>query len=125
MIRFLYKKFRLQFLNLLVEELLADVPDKVQAQAIELIAEKKSKFQKLLLYQAHHLQRRDVSDYKNRDVVFGQLIYIKAMLHLVNQTRAVEEGKSAEEIKPASTLEDDLERVKNFKERKVPVKSGK
>ncbi len=125
MIKILYKIFRKKILDCVVEELIGEVPEKVTVQAIEIIAEKKAKFQKWLLYQAHYLQRRDIADIKSKDVVFGQLIFIKAMLHLVNQTRSVEEGKSATEVRPASTLQDDLRRVNDFKNRKAVEKPAK
>lgn len=120
MYKIIYKFFRKKLLDEMVKELLSEVPDKVQVQAIELLAEKKSKFQKFLLYQAYYLQRRDISDMRTRDITHGSLIQIKAMLHLVNNTKSVEDGISPAPKQEAKTaLSDDLERVKKFKNREV------
>lgn len=115
--RSLYKMFRDRFLDLMVEEFLADVPDDITADALSVLATKRKSIKKWLYWQAYWLQRRNVSDVRNADRVQGSLIQIKAMLHLLEGTSPeLEEHPTYGEVKPAADqkLKKSLEGVDKF-----------
>lgn len=123
--KYLYRLYPKYFKDLMVEELLSEVPDNITAPAIEIMAEKRTKLQKWLLWQAYWLQRRNISDMESAHKVFGMLLQIKAMYHIIGNTKpSQEENPIIGETKPISSLEKDLENVNNFKKGKV-VSPGK
>lgn len=106
--------YRSKFLDLLTEEFLRDVPKGLTEQSIIFLAEKRSVIQKWLYWQAYWLQRRNVTDVKNFDKIQGSLMQIKVMLHLLDNSSAVEAHPVYGETKSVDTMKKDMEGVDNF-----------
>jgi hypothetical protein len=110
--------------DLMVEELLADVPKALTDQSIEILGEKRVKFTKWLTYQAYWLHRRNVSDVASKDKTYGMLLQIKAMMHLIQGTRAIDDESigSKPEAEGKTDIKSELESVEKFRKGVSPRK---
>ncbi len=114
LIRVIYKKYRHQFIDLMTEEFLADVPKNLTEQSVSFLAEKKSTIKKWLYWQAYWLQRRNVTDVKNSEKIQGSLMQIKVMLHLLDNSPTKEVHPTYGEVKPVQKLAEHIEGVDKF-----------
>lgn len=127
---FIYKRFPTYFQEFIIADFLEGVPEKMMDQAIEVLAEKRTKVERALYFQAYHIQRRMVADKDKADIFFGYLLQIKVMLALLAGSSASEEHPrlgagtiSMEESKRREKLEENLKGVEDFKNRKSNTKS--
>lgn len=101
MIKFIYRLFRQQFHNLLIEDLLLSIPSKVSKPAIEILGGKKETLVKWLYFEANSIFRRRVIDFGNLERRNGMLIMIQAMILLVNGADSTtEEHPTLGDVKP-------------------------
>lgn len=85
MIRFLYRIFRTRFQDLMVEEFLYSIPDRVTDPALTMLKDHRHKVERLINYQAYHLHRRMVADRKNSERYQGMLIQLALFMAMINQ----------------------------------------
>jgi hypothetical protein len=117
-LRFVYARYKQTFYDLLVEDLLLDVPQRVTDTGLSLVAEKREQVIKWLYWQAHALSRRNPAEIGNADKRLGMLLQIKMWLVLIGQApKGKEEHPVIGETLPPP--EDWSKGVKAFKEKKL------
>ena len=125
LIKLLYKKYRTDFLDLMVQDLLEDVPENVSEPALSILGDKKQKVEKFLLFQAAILQRRLAKNPKDAERNLGMLTQIKLWIYLLDKLKVPENTENTEGLKTISEykkdeqLKKELEVVKAFKDRKL------
>lgn len=106
-------------LDLMIEEFLGETPKDLTQKSVDFLAEKRNTIKKWLHWQAYWLQRRNITDTKNSQVIFGSLIQIKAMIHLIDESRATEEHPKLGEVKTISKYKEHIEGVDKFTKTKL------
>ena len=94
-LRFLYKIYKRQLHNLMIEDLLMNIPNKVGKPAIEILSTKREPVTKWLYYEANAVSRRVPTDFDNLERRNGILIMIQAMLTAI-ATSTFQEEKNTE-----------------------------
>src|SRR5574343_1425026 len=84
MIRLIYRLFKKQIHNLLIEDLLLNLPNKVGQPAIQIMGAKREQVVKWLYFEVNSISRRNPVDFGNLERRNGMLIMIKALLLAVS-----------------------------------------
>lgn len=88
LLKFIFRLYRRDILDLAVAEFFHDIPTDIREPAITLMAEHRMKLDKLFLYQAFLLQRRIATSPKQVDLLFGMLLQVKLMRHVLETARS-------------------------------------
>lgn len=89
-LKFLYLRYRTTFEEFLVEDMIGQIPNKVQAEALEFLGKGKDKLEKWIWFQSYSIQRRAVGDLHRANVYHGMQVYMKVLLALVQGVKVVE-----------------------------------
>lgn len=114
MLRWIYKRYRQQIYDLLIEDFYGTIPKDVKEPAMTFFADHKDKMDKFLQIHAYNMQRRSIMDGKDAEVYKGILIHIRSLLVLTAAGK--KSGYAPVEAKPEKNP---LDGVKDF------VKKGK
>lgn len=93
MINIFYKVFKKQIHNLLIADLLENIPTKTGRPAIEIISSKREPVIKWLYYEANAVSRRVPTDFGNLERRNGILIMIQAMISALSNSGFPDEAK--------------------------------
>lgn len=119
-LRFLYKRFTKEFNNLMVEDLLMNIPNKVGRPAIEIVSSKREPVIKWLYYEANAVSRRVPTDFGNLERRNGILIMIQAFITALATSGFPDEPKVVITEKTKETV-DWRKGINEFKGHKVAV----
>lgn len=124
MLKIIYNRYKKRFLDMMIDDMLLDIPKNVSEAGIEMLSTQREIVTKFLYWQAHSVHRRDPADFVNMDRKMGVLIQIKLLLVLIGNSPRKEEihpvvGKT---VAPPEDWSAD---VRNFKERKIIKKDKK
>ena len=118
-LRFIYSKYRSHFYGFFVQEMIGDVPQKIEEPALTFLANGKDKLEQWCLYWVHLIQMRIVTDKKDIETQQGMILMLKIFLSLVRKqtpARVVTKGKVEEPKEDfAAKVEED---IRKFRERK-------
>ncbi len=118
MLKIIYNLYKKRFLDLMIDDMLLDIPKNISEVGIEMLSNQRELVTKFLYWQAHSVHRRDPSDFLNMERKMGMLIQIKLLLTLIGNSPRKEEEHPVVG-KTVAPPEDWTDAVKNFKERKV------
>jgi hypothetical protein len=129
-LRVLFETHKGTFLQFMVEDLYKSIPKTVSDPGVLAFADQKSNVDRWFMWMAHVLQRRLISNPKEGETIYGMLVQIKMMSHMLSgaaaTTEASEGAKPAEkaradrESRERKTLEEALQGVGRFTSRSAP-----
>lgn len=79
-LKFIYQRHKRLFYDFFVEEFISEVPKDISEPAMEWLGKGRDKLEKWILFQAHYLQRRIISDPKQIDFYQGMLAFMRILL---------------------------------------------
>ena len=122
------------FMDLVVEDLMGQVPLKVSQPVVTILAEQMSKFTKWYVWQAFVLQKRMVNNPKEANIIMGMLLQIKVNMHMLAGGDVTEElapdtspaekaraDRIARETADAAKLTENIEAAQRFGKREKPA----
>lgn len=116
MIRFIYRLFKKQIHNLLIEDLLLNMPNKVGQPAIQIMGGKREQVVKWLYFEVNAISRRNPVDFGSLERRNGMLIMIKAMLLAVsNPLISGKEEMNPQPMEKPRTVKDWKPGIETFK----------
>lgn len=126
LIKLIYKFHRETVLNEVVADFYKEVPKEISEPAVSILKDKRRVIDNWIAYQAFVLQRRIATNKKGIDTVFGMLVQLRVMKHLISGGVVLpEKADGAISIKKAKELQESkkkldeiLEGVKTFKNKK-------
>lgn len=118
LIKLLYKKYRTDFLDLMVQDLLEDIPENISEPALSILGEKKRKIERFLLFQASILQRRLAKNPKDAERNLGMLVQIKLWIYLLDKLKVPNNTEKTEDVKTVAQYQRE-QQEKLDKENKV------
>ena len=98
-LRLIYRTFKRQIHNLLIEDLLMNIPNKVGRPAIEIVSGKRESVVKWLYYEANAVARRLPTHFDNLERRNGILIMIQAFIS------ALSSSGFPDEVKPPAPMQ--------------------
>lgn len=118
MLRFIFKRYRTQFENFFVEELIGDAPADVKAPVFDLLKQQRDPFMKWLVWNSWNIQKRMAND-ENRDVLRGVLLFIRVLMSIAGKESIVHEApKDEKKLDPMTGIEKFKEMRKQQQEAK-------
>jgi hypothetical protein len=116
-LRFLYSKYRSHFYGYFVEEMIGDIPQKIQEPAMTFLAQGKDKIEKWCWYWITLIQSRIVTDKSDIETQQGMILLLKIFMNTVkaqHPPRVEEKGEpEPPKVDHAANLE---ETIRAFKE---------
>lgn len=83
--RFLYERYKQDFIGYLVQDYLHEIPDDISDPAIKVMEEQGRKLRKLFLFMASQLHHRMLTDRKNSAMYEGMLVNLKILDSLIGK----------------------------------------
>lgn len=119
-LNFIYKKYKSRLTDLMVLDMLQDVPESKTDLAIPVLGKQKDHVINWLYAQASAISRRNVSDMGSLEIKHGILIEIKTLISLLNKSKSSSiEHPTLGELKPIKSETEDWKKgVENFKKGK-------
>jgi len=114
-LKFLYNRYKNEFYNLLVEDLLMNIPNKVGKPAIEIVGAKKDTVTKWLYFEANSIARRSITDFPSIERRNGMLIAIQAFIIALSNPLFKEEKIPEVKAKSDVPVESYLSGIDSFK----------
>ena len=124
-LKLMYDRYPDIFHDFMVESFYSGIPQDISVSAIEVLNERRVKLEKWLLYQAYTLQRRIPGNPKANDMLFGMLLQIKLIMHMLGPQKREPAPKTTvpiDEDTAGKWLESALSGVKKFVSRETPEK---
>lgn len=108
LIKYLLRFHRETILTEIVGDYFNDIPKKVSDEAVTILEEKRQRVDKWVAFQAFHLQRRVVHDPAKAQVIFGMLLQLKLMSHMISGGKSIPD--EVEGTQPASSAQAEREK---------------
>lgn len=112
-LQFIYRKYKKEIHDLMIQDLLLNIPNKVGKPAIEVVGPKRESVIKWLYYEANAVSRRNPVDFGNIERRNGILIMIQALISAFGNVTVAEEVKI--EKKDITKTPDWIEGINKFK----------
>lgn len=115
LISHLYKLYPRIFHELVVQDLVGQIPKPIHDNAIAVFEERRDSLVKWFLYQSYLLQRRAVADVKKADFYLGMLTNIKVYLTLLDSGDVKPKEKEIKKVTPKPDMANEINAVEKFK----------
>lgn len=115
LISYLYKLYPRIFHELVVQDLVGQIPKPIHDNAIAVFEERRDSLVKWFLYQSYLLQRRAVADVKKADFYLGMLTNIKVYLTLLDSGGVKPKEKEVKKITPKPDISGEIASVEKFR----------
>lgn len=120
LVKKLFKKKRRMFEDLFLADLIGEVPAHVQEPASDFLNTAGAKWEKWLLWQSYLIQRKQIAEPQNSEILRGMLLEIKMLLMLAGRKKA---PPMREVISEA--VADPMEGVREFMKKAKEFSNGK
>src|SRR5258708_12993924 len=117
LVNFVYKKYRKELEDKIVEEYYGFIPKGINEPVLEFLSSARNGLEPLFCIQAYKIQKRSIEDSKHAENYNGMLMHIRSLLVMIQRGKI-----EREEIKIVEKEDDPFEKVqgflKGFKEKK-------
>ena len=84
-LRFLFNKYRRQFDDLFIEDLIGEIPPEVSEGTLKFLTTGKKQLDRWMRWEAYVLQRKMQQPIKHSEAYFGGLVFIQALATMLNR----------------------------------------
>lgn len=88
MLKFIYKLYKRQIQDLVVDDVIGIAPDSIREPVFKLLQEQKETFNRWLVWSSWHLQKKIVSE-NEKGVIKGCLLHIRCLMIIASKQENV------------------------------------